>query len=42
MSQQASVVIKAFLSASLLLRNRKGQKGIRGNEQMGEFPREDF
>lgn len=41
MSQHATVVIKAFLSASLLLRNRRRQRGIRGNKQTGEFPRED-
>lgn len=40
--QHAAVVIKAFLSSSLLLRNRRAQKRIRGNEQLGEFPREAF
>lgn len=35
--QHATMVIKVFLSASLLLRNRRGQKGDRGNEQTGSF-----
>lgn len=42
MCQHAAVVIKAFLSASLLLRNRKGQKRIRENEQSGSFRERTF